>query len=178
MNRYFETKVTETDVTEPVTLEDVQEWCSVTSSDYDNLLTNLIKVARKRIESYTHLSLVDKTIVLTAYLCERAILPYPKIASITSVEYMEGQNIDGSNDWDTLTADDYQLIGEDVQYFVPYMEGVYRITYTTEANDHEDLLLDVKRVVNWMFRNRGGETTSMPQSIMDNAKNHKIMSWG
>jgi len=178
MNRYFETKVTESNQTEPVTLEQVQEWCSVTSSDYDNLLTDLIKVARKRVEKYTHLSLVAKTVVVTAYLCEKSILPFPIINSITSVEYLEGQELDGTNDWDVFTDDDYQLIGEQVKYFVPSIAGIYRITYTTLPFDEEDLLLDVKRVVNWMFRNRGDEQDAMPMSLMDNAKRYKIMTWG
>lgn len=177
MNRFFEVKVTDSG-SEPVTLADVQDWCSVTSSDYDNILTNLITVARKRVERYTHVSLVTKTVVVTAYLCQKTILPYPKFETMTSVEYLEGQDLAGANDWQTLTADEYQLIGDDVKYFIPLIYGCYRITYTTTAYTDEEILTDVKRVVNWMFRNRGDEQAVMPFSLMDNAKQFKIMSWG
>lgn len=177
MNRYIETKVTDSG-SEPLTLEQVKTFVTVTTTDYDDLLTDLITIARKKVERYTFVSLRNKTVVHTAELCEPTILPYPKIATITSVEYLEGQLANGTNTWETLTGYDYQLLGEDVKTFYPPFAGYYRITYTTTASTDADLLLTVKMAVNWLFRNRGDESGTLPQSILDNAKPLKIYIWG
>ena len=80
-NRYIETKVTDTG-DEPVTLEQAKLYMSVTAEDYDDLITELITVARKRVEDYTHLSLVGKTVKLTVDVCQPILMPYQPLGNI------------------------------------------------------------------------------------------------
>jgi len=90
MNKIYETFITDTG-SEPVTLEQLKTFCRVTDSDNDDLLTELITIARKKIERYTLLSLVDKTIVLTGCLDSMFLLPWPNINEVTGVRFLEGQ---------------------------------------------------------------------------------------
>jgi hypothetical protein len=178
-NRYIETKVTDSGV-EPVSLADAKIYMSVTAYDYDDLITELISVARKRVEDFTHLPLVIKTVILTVDVCEPINLPFGKLGTLTSVEYLEGQNTDGTNDWLTLVLadEDYQVLGEDQKEIYSTYTGIHRITYTTGVRSEYGLLLDVKRITNWLFRNRGDEPAAMPDSLFDNSKPYKQYQWG
>lgn len=178
-NRYIETKITDAG-TEPVTLAQAKTYMNITSSDYDDLITELITVARKRVEYFTHLSLVVKTVVLTVDVCKPVILPFLIIDPLTSVEYLQGQNTDGSNDWLALTLAnrDYQLIGENNQQLYSDYTGIHRITYETGVKNEASLLLTVKMITNWLFRNRLDEPAAMPESIFEHAKPFKNYSWG
>ncbi|HEX4875156.1 MAG TPA: head-tail connector protein [Chitinophagaceae bacterium] len=176
MNEIWEIKVT--DGSEPVSLQTAKDWLRVTSSDDDTIITSLITVARKRIEKYTTRSLVAKTIVLTGRLTHYFKLPYAPINSVSQVRVLQGQEVDtGVNDWDTLDADEYQLVGYYDKYFKPQYEGTYEITYTTLADSDEGLLTDLKRVLLWMYENRGDDTDTMPMELMSNAKQLKDYSW-
>ena len=178
-NRYIETKVTDSGA-EPVTLAQAKTYMSVTSTDYDDLITELITVARKRVEDFTHLPLVIKDVVLTVDVCKPVILPFNSIDQINTVEYLEGQNTDGTNDWLTLVLadEDYQVLGEDQKEVYSNYTGIHRFTYTTGVRADASLLLTVKMVTNWLFRNRLDEPAAMPQSIFDHAKPFKIVTWG
>jgi len=153
---------------------------SVTSSDYDDLITELITVARKRVEDYTHLPLVNKDVVLTIDVCHPVILPFNSIDQINTVEYLQGQNTDGTNDWLALVLadEDYQVLGQDQKTVYSNYTGIHRITYLTNAKNDASLLLTVKMVTNWLFRNRLDEPAAMPQSIFEHAKPFKIYTWG
>lgn len=177
-NRYIETKVTDTGI-EPVTLAQAKLYMNITSTDYDALITELITVARQRVEQFTHLSLIEKDVILTVDVCSPVILPYP-VNTITTVEYLAGQNTDGTNDWTELvyTDEEYQVIGEDNLELHSSVSGIHRITYTTTARTEAGLLLAVKMVTNWLFRNRLDEPAAMPESIFEHAKPYKNYTWG
>lgn len=179
-NRYIETRVGDNSP-EPVNLTALKLWMNLTSSDYDDLLNDdILPTARARVEQFTHLPLVAKDIVLTVDVCKPIILPYGVIDILTSVEYLQGQNTDGSNDWLTLDiADrDYQLLGQEIKEIHSNYTGIHRITYTTDVRSEAGLLTTVKMVANWLFRNRLDEPAAMPLSIFDHAKPFKIYSWG
>lgn len=178
-NRYIETKVSDTGA-EPVTVAQAKTYMNITSSDYDTLIEELITVARKRVEDYTHLSLVVKTVILTVDVCNPVKLPYFIIDALTSVEYLQGQNLDGTNDWLTLVLSDqdYQLLGENLKLLDSKYTGIHRITYDTGVKNEAGLLLTVKMITNWLFRNRLDEPAAMPESIFEHAKPFKIMTWG
>lgn len=182
-NRYIETKVIDSG-DEQVTVEQAKTYMSVTSSDYDDLITELITVARKRVEDFTHLSLVDKTVTVYIDFAEwricKAMLPYQPLGSITSVKVIQGQKDDGDPDYLTLdvTNGDYILIGDDICELHSNYSGIHEIIYTTVAKTDASLLLTIKMVTNWLFRNRLDEPAAMPQSIFEHAKPFKIMTWG
>lgn len=180
MNKYIDTKTTDkVDAAEPVTLADMKTWMLVTTTDFDDIITDLITIARKKVERTTHLSLVAKDVVLTVDMECKCILPYPKIEAITKVEYLRGIDA-GVNDWvEILAADNgFQLIGEDIKEFYSQYEAVHRIAYSTLPFTNKEIIHDVKRVCNWLFRNRGDEPDLMPVELMSNAKQYKIMTWG
>lgn len=176
MNKILDIAVT-SEGSEPVTLAQLKTFCRVNDSDNDDLLTELITIARKKVERYTNLSLVDKTIILTAELDGMLLLPYPKINSVSQVRQLEGQNTDGTNDWEVLDADDYQLIGYDTKHFYKAYKGTYEITYTTTANTDAGLKHDLKRVALWLYENLGDDSDNMPVELMSNAKHLRILNW-
>lgn len=178
-NRYIETKVVDTGA-EPVTVAQAKSYMSVTSSDYDDLIEELITVARQRVEQFTHLSLVEKTVNLYVEVCKPVSLPYQPLGSITSVKVVQGQLDDGNPDYLTLEATnkDYILIGDDICELHSNYSGIHEIIYTTAAKSEAGLLLSVKMVTNWLFRNRLDEPAAMPQSIFEHAKPFKQMQWG
>jgi uncharacterized phiE125 gp8 family phage protein len=176
MNNIYEIKVI--DGAEPISLETAKEWLRVTTEDDDDVITDLITVARKRIEAYTLRSLVTKSITLTGYVDHNFMLPYAPISQISAVKYLDGQTVDtGVNEWDTLDPDEYQVIGYNDKQFRPQFTGTYEITYTTTANIDLGLKTDLKRVLLWMYENRGDDTDEMPTELMSNAKTLKVLSW-
>jgi len=178
-NRYIETKTVDTGI-EQVSVADAKVYMNITSSDYDALISELLSVARQRVETFTHLSLVDKTVTLTIDVCKPVMLPYQPLDAITTVKVLQGQNTDGTNDWLTLvfTDEDYQLLGSDIKELHSNYSGIHEIVYTTTAKEDASLLLTIKMVTNWLFRNRLDEPAAMPQSIFEHAKPFKIMTWG
>jgi len=176
MNNIYEIKIT--DGAEPINLQTAKDWLRVTTEDDDTIITDLITVARKRIEAYTTRSMVAKSIVLTGYIDTAFILPYSPISSISAVKYLQGQDVDtGSNDWETLDADEYQIVGYNDKHFRPHFGAHYEITYTTTANTDLSLKTDLKRVLLWMYENRGDDTDSIPDELFSNAKTLKVLSW-
>jgi uncharacterized phiE125 gp8 family phage protein len=176
MNNIYEIKVT--DGSEPISLETAKDWLRVTTEDDDAIITDLITVSRKRIESYSLRSMVAKNIVLTGHLEYPFLLPYSPISNISAVKYLQGQIVDtGVNDWETLDADEYQVIGYNDKHFRPQFTGTYEITYTTTANADAGLKTDLKRVLLWMYENRGDDTDEMPTELMSNAKTLKVLTW-
>jgi len=176
MNNIYEIKVN--DGAEPISLETAKDWLRVTSEDDDVIITDLITAARKRIEAYSTRSMVAKSITLTGHVETSFMLPYAPISNITAVKYLQGQIVDtGVNNWQTLDPDEYQIIGYNDKQFRPQIEGVYEITYTTTANTDIALKTDLKRVLLWMYENRGDDTDEMPIELMSNAKTLKVLSW-
>jgi uncharacterized phiE125 gp8 family phage protein len=177
MNTIYETFITDTGA-EPVTLEQLKTFCRVTSYDDDDLLTELITIARKKIERYTLLSLVDKTIVLTGCLDCMFLLPWPNISEVTGVRFLEGQiSTTGENDWEDLDEDDYQLIGYHMKHFNPHLNGTTEITYTTTANTDSGLKYDLKRVALWMYENRGDTQENIPEELFSNCKHLRLLNF-
>jgi uncharacterized phiE125 gp8 family phage protein len=176
MNNIYEIKVT--DGSEPVSLETAKEWLRVTTEDDDAIITDLITVARKRIEAYTLRSLVAKSITLTGYVDHNFMLPYAPISQVSAVKYLDGQTVDtGVNEWETLDPDEFQVIGYNDKQFRPHFPATYEITYTTTANVDLGLKNDLKRVLLWLYENRGDDTDEMPVELMSNAKTLKVLTW-
>lgn len=176
-NRYIETKVIDSGA-EPVSLEDAKTYMNITSSDYDTLISELLSVARQRVEAFTHLSLVDKTVTLYVDVCGPVKLPYLPLVNITSVKVVNGQADNGDVEYTTLAATDYIYFGDLLGELHSNYSGIHEIIYTTAAKEEASLFLTIKMVTNWLFRNRLDEPAAMPQSIFEHAKPFKIMTWG
>ena len=157
--------------TEPVTLQQAKDWLRVDSEDDDALITDLITVARKRIERFTGVSMVDKDIVCIVEISKEFPLPYPALDEITTVKRWVG------TEWETLTTSDYVLLGTNTATFRPNVAGLYEIAYSTTADTDSALKLDLKRVLLWLYENRGDDSDNMPVELMSNAKQKRVLSW-
>ena len=73
--------------TEPVTLAEAKAWLKIDFSDEDTLITSLITQMRQRVEEFTGLSVVSKTIeYFDEEICDEVLLPYPEHDDITEVK--------------------------------------------------------------------------------------------
>jgi hypothetical protein len=175
MNRIIDISITDGD--EQVTLADFKTFARITTEDEDTLIPAFITTARKKVERHTNISLVAKTVVLTCQLECEIILPFPKLDTITTVKYLTGQDNAGANQWEDLSASDYQILGTDISTFIPNSKGTYEITYDTLPYSDVDILFDIKRVALWLLENRGDTSEHLPVELMSNAKTYKILSW-
>jgi uncharacterized phiE125 gp8 family phage protein len=148
-------------VTEPVTRAEAKTWCIIDHSDDDVLIDVLITRARVMVENKTHLSLVEKTIVLVTDLSGNFKLPHGPVRTITSIERRDGYT-EADQNWETLTTDDYLVDGDDFKWARTPRYGFYRITYTVGFTNaagafpiEEGLRTAMLEQVNWMYENRG-----------------------
>jgi hypothetical protein len=135
---------------EPVAVTKLKEWMKISFNDDDSLIYDLSRAARQVLESYTGLSFGVKTLSVQMDIdCDMVRLPYGPLQSVTSIVLHTGF---GNNE--TLTAgSDYELFGKLLHL---NRSGVMTITYTGGYIDMpEDLIADIKRLVAWMFQNRG-----------------------
>lgn len=142
-------------VTEPITLVEAKEWCIVSHSDDDALITRLIRVARLQVEKKTGLSLVERNIVLVVDLCGPFKFPHGPVRTLTSIERRDGYTEDDP-DWTLLTDEDYRFDGSD-RLVVPRY-GNYRFTYVagyTTSNIEQDLKDAVSAQTAFLYENRG-----------------------
>lgn len=171
MNTILDIKITD-GVTEPITLEQFKKRWLIDGEDRDTELGFILKTARRKVEKYTGLLMTGATVIVLAELEDKFTLPYGS-GSLTTVKRLLGQDLAGANEWETLTATDYQVLGSDKKIFIPHIDGTYEITYTVTARTDEELVHDLGRVAMWFFENKGEQDTAMPLSLMSNAKTLK-----
>jgi uncharacterized phiE125 gp8 family phage protein len=160
-------------ITEPVTLAQAKAWLIIdtVNTDDDTLLTSLITEARQAIEKKTKLSLVARTIIVTADLTREFKLPHGPVRELTEVLFRKGTNTDGTPDYETLTVTDYTTDGEDFKLINTGRCGRHKITYTAgygvdEEIDYDntipqDLMLALRSEIAYRYEHRGDETTTL-----------------
>lgn len=96
-------KVTGAPAEFPVTLTEAKLKLKVTSSDEDNVITNLIKTATQICESDSGLSFItqSRTVTLDKFPCGTIILPYGPVTSVTTFSFID---TDGASQ--SLTVND------------------------------------------------------------------------
>jgi len=134
--------------TEPVTLQQAKDYCRISGSSEDTLITALITAAREAIERATGLCLVDKDVAIT--FCndngdfDFTIGPYKSDFVLKDEEDI------------TIVADDYRLIG----YQFPTLRApAYSILKATYVAGYDtvpaDLITAIKAQVNYFYESRG-----------------------
>jgi uncharacterized phiE125 gp8 family phage protein len=160
MNRIIDIKITEATITEAVTRAEAKRHCVVDAAFTadDTLFDDLIKECRQSIENACNISIVDKTVVLTAdWKCEKE-LPYGPVKTITEVKFRTGTATDGTAQYDTLTGDDFSTDGELSKLFASSRCGRHKITYTTGFTTvPADLKLAILNEIAYRYENRGDE---------------------
>jgi uncharacterized phiE125 gp8 family phage protein len=154
-------KFTESSPTEPVTTAEVKTHCKIDGTDEDTYIGSLITQVRRRIENLCGISIVTKTVILTAGITCDEHLPYGPVSSITEVKYQTGNDATtGAEEWDTITGtSDYYTNGQEYKIFKPGYGGTFQITYTAGYSTvPDDLKLAVLNECAYRFQNRGDQS--------------------
>jgi uncharacterized phiE125 gp8 family phage protein len=149
---------------EPVSLSTAKGWLYITYDDDDTMLAQLIKDCRKALEAYTNMSLGTKTITLTVDLCEEMELPHGPVIAVTSVKVRTGSDAAGVATYDTLTAADYTIDGDQFKRFKSSRMGRHVIVYTvglTTGEEYDDLFLAIKNEIGYRYEHRGDENQTL-----------------
>jgi uncharacterized phiE125 gp8 family phage protein len=138
-------------IVEPVTLTEAKNYCRVTTTADDTLITLMITQAREAIEVATGLSLIPKDI--TTYfnnISGNFDIPFGPI-DITTFELFDMEQ-DGLE----ITGTDLQLIGDEFPKLVyprwGNLKAIYEAGYTTIPTDLKLAILDQ---VSYDYENRG-----------------------
>lgn len=179
--------------TEPVTLAEAKNWLKVTFTDDDNVITDLIKVARRAIEEYCSISIVYKTVRVIVEIMPpnnrdtmEFELPYGPI-NIENYNEIQIERSNGDGTYSAMVKDqDYTIYANDewlngfifarVVFNIP---GVYRILFTAGYSDRPvELLNAMKTELAYQYENRGDENKEgISQMAKDKAKPYKRFIW-
>lgn len=178
-----------TDVTtEPLTLTQVKSWLNIETActEFDTMLTELIPVARHKVEDVTNFKLGEATLEFVFSRFDSELwLEIATIGSVASVKYY-----DGLNDIQTLDAELYET--QLIEF--PYMIlPVYNVTYPLTFSRHDavivrvvtgtdypkPLLTAMKMILGHWFENRqdvvvGHGATEVPQASQDLMNIYKL----
>lgn len=139
-NNIIDVKRTEiTPVTEPVTLAEAKAQLIVTYSDDDTFIAALITQARKAIENFCNISIVNKTIILIADLFNEWELPYGPVTAIQGVQTRNGYEGSGPASYSTQTSG-WQTDGSEFLVFMPSTLGGFDINVPYTGNDRAPLV--------------------------------------
>lgn len=184
-NLIIDIQRTEFSPTEPCTLAQAKTQAIVTYTDDDTLITSLIKTARKAIENYCNVSMVAKTIIMTADLYNEYELPYGPVTGILGVQTRTGTEGSGPASYATQTSG-WGVDGTEFMTFKPSIVGGfninipytgydnppcwanrYRITYTAGPYTPDDLVQAVLVQIVFLYERRGEEVEG---TICDEAR--------
>ena len=131
-------------VTEPITLSELKEYCKITNSSDDALLTALISAAREICENYSNRSFGQRSMI--AWINNHnggTYLPFGPVNSITSVEDKDGNSVD------------YTTLGSKfMQIATP--RGILKVEYSAGYNNLEEVFKTaIKAQALFMYENRG-----------------------
>lgn len=131
-------------ITEPVVLSELKEYCKITNSSDDALLTALISAAREVCENYTSRSFGERT--MEAWINNHnggTYLPFGPINSITKVEDENGVEVD------------YTTMGSSfIQIKTP--RSILKVEYSAGKEDLEEVFKTaIKAQALFMYENRG-----------------------
>lgn len=161
--------------TEPITLSEARAYLKVDYTDEDTLIGMLISGVREQVEEFTGLGIVARTIEYFNHeIPEEITLPYPEHASITEVKI---------ND---VVSTAYKKTG--LSQFIIYPEstvlsgennqGIY-IKYTTAGTCPAGLKLEMLKIIDEKYRNRGntfeGSITELNENAYANLAKYCLM---
>jgi len=150
---------------EQVTLSDAKVYLKVDYTDEDTLITSLIKGIREQVELFTGLALVAKTVeYFDEEIPETIVLPFPEHLAIVEVK------LNGS------ISTDYYKTGLSQFIITPQFSvasqgsehGIY-IKYTTTGYCPEGIKLEMLKILDDKYRNRGNTFEGSISELNENA---------
>ena len=155
--------------TEPVTLDEAKAWLKVDFDDEDTLIENLITGVREKIEEFTGLALVEKTI---EYFDEEIpddelVLPYPEHDEITEVK------INGEVTTNYAKSGLTQFVLKFLSYYftsdtTPDDFGVY-VKYTTTGNCPQGVKDEMLRLLAEKYNKRANSFDGSTSELSENS---------
>jgi len=153
-------RVTSEAVSEPVDLSTAKKWLRIEFTQDDNLIQDIIRSVRMRLEKISGLSFGYKemTALIDVHEPNDLIeLPYGPVDDVVTVE----ERISVST-WDTLTEStetvigDYELFGSWNSSLKLNNCGLFRFVYRGGFSElPDDLMSDMKVLIAWYYENRG-----------------------
>jgi hypothetical protein len=148
--------------TEPVSLADAKAYMQVEGTAYDDTITAFIVSARQKVEQYTNISLVPKSIraVIRTLNYDAFSLPYFYPDEITSVAWRKCPStlvtLTENSDWYNLN-DGYIVSNT--------YKGEFTITYTTTADERDIFQQAIKSIVRFMYNAGLEDSPEIPKEI-------------
>ncbi len=137
---------------EPLSLADVKTYLKVDYSDEDDLITSLITAVRQKIEEYTGLALVIKTVeIFLPYLPDEFKLPFPNHDAITEIKL----NGVVSTGYTSKGLTQFIVKPNIVFDSSAVEENSFYAKYTTTGNCPEAIKQEMLRLIDEKYRNRG-----------------------
>jgi uncharacterized phiE125 gp8 family phage protein len=165
-NAILDVQFTSIATTEPVLLADVKLYCKIDDliTLDDQLLTELITVARQSIEDYTNEALTTRNVTaIVRNLCGDVHLPYSPITSAVSVVDSDGNSIS-----------DAVILGETRAYIKEPISDYIKATYTagyTSVTLPKKYITAIKMQVEYMYENRGDlKLAPMVKTLLSSAR--------
>jgi len=187
MNKYnllidYKDVTADSDITEPLTVQEVKDYLRLEgfiddseslSSDFtddDTLIGELITSARVRLEDYTGLSFIPKTMEIEfTNLAGNFVIPFGPVNSITTLTY---------SDEDLTAITEYTTTNNLSKLKTPLNENMimtYEAGYSTLP---KGLKLAMLKQIAWDYTNRGDERKDLAMDAMVQASNYKeVGTW-
>jgi len=161
MNYIIDVKRTEQGSIEPVILAEAKTQLRVTFTDDDTEITDMIARARRHIEDYCNISIVNYSISLIAHLDCPWTLPYGPVIAITGVSTPLGTTGSGPVSYENATTN-WNIDGD---LFGPAGCYKYRISYNTGmATVSAALKAAILCQVSYLYENRGKDKAQFATS--------------
>lgn len=151
--------------TEPITLAEARTYLKVDYTDEDTLISMLISGVREQVEVFTGLGIVARTIeYFDEEISEEIVLPYPEHLAITEVKI------------NNVVSTAYKKTG--LTQFIIYPESTYLsgeneqgiyIKYTTSGSCPVGLKLEMLKIIDEKYRNRGNTFEGSISELNENA---------
>lgn len=173
-------------ITEPLSLEDAKKWIKVTFTDDDDVITDIISDARKTIEEFCSVSIVETDIVFVVEMRPAnnrsridVELPYGPV-NIEAVTLVERSDCGDNGVYETMTeGEDYYFLGSLFPKIVVISPGIYRITYAAGYSAVPSKLVDaMKSEIANQYDNRGDENRmGISEMAKRKSQPYKRMAW-
>jgi hypothetical protein len=169
----YNIQVSESSVTEPVSLNEAKAWLNVDYDDHDDLLSSMITGAREDIEQELNIKLVnsDASFYVTTTNDYEQLYVFPYASSLSWVGDVEINLIEDGEDDELQTIDeDYYLNGS----LEVVSASKNKISYTITPTVPTAIKEAIKMLVAYRYNNRGDQEKQMgiPEDIQA-----KISKW-
>lgn len=174
-------KVTTEPTVEPITLDEAKLHLRVTDTAQDDLITGVIKSARQFCESYENVKYITQTITYKLDdLCDPIRLPVGDAQSITSVKYLDEDEVEQTLSSSLYLLDNYSspnliYAKNDVEYPTVLSQRnavtvVYIAGYGLAADVPERIKTAMKLLVSHLYEHRENDSEIKLEKMPTNAK--------